>query len=76
MAPEDQAPAWVITQQVETTDLGPDGIYTGGVRVTFRTASGTLGSVFVPHAAYTVEKVRAAVAERAATLDAVAGLQG
>lgn len=73
---EDAAPAWVVTQQVETTDLGPDGVYQAGVKVSFRTASGALGSVFIPHAGYSVEAVRAAVAERAATLDAVAALKG
>lgn len=69
-------PAWAITQQLETTDLGPAGAYVSGVRVTFRTVSGVTGSVFVPHTDYTVDAVRRAVAARAAVLEDVAGLTG
>ena len=69
-------PAWVVTQQTETSDIGPDGTYVAGVKVTFRTALGVVGSVFVPHRDYTVDTVARLVGERAASMDAVAGLAG
>lgn len=73
----DQAPpAWVITAQMETTDVGPQGTYVSGVKVTFRTAAGVMGSVFVPQADYTVDRIRALINERAAVMDNVAGLTG
>lgn len=70
------APAWTITQQSPTSDLGPDGTYVSGIKVTFRTALGVVGSVFVPESGYSEQAVRAAVSARAATADAVAKLQG
>lgn len=76
MDTDSTAPAWQVTQQQEVTDLGPSGAYVAGVKVTFRTAAGAVGSVFLPHDAYGVEQVRKAISERAATLDAVARLQG
>lgn len=69
-------PAWTITQQTPTSDLGPDGTYVSGIKVTFRTAAGVISHVFVPEASYSVEAVRKAVAARALTADAVAGLTG
>ena len=69
-------PAWTITQQTETTDLGPAGTFVAGVRVTFRTAAGVTGSVFVPADGFTVDEVRRMVAAKAAIHDDVAGLQG
>lgn len=76
MATADQTPAWEITAQVQTTDLGPSNAYVDGVKVTFRTRSGAVGSVFIPNADYTVETVRAKVSAVAATMETVAGLQG
>lgn len=70
------APAWTVTGQQETADIGPDGIYVPGVRVSFRMASGQSGQVFVPNAAYTPDNVRQAIQDRADTLAAVAALQG
>lgn len=76
MAP-DQIPApWEVIQQVEKTDLGPGGAYVPGMTITFRTAGGVTGSVFVPHADYTVDAVRKAIGARAAVLDTVAELRG
>lgn len=69
-------PAWVVTQQVEATDLRPDGTYGPGVRVSFRLASGTLGSVFLPAESYSLAGARAAIADKAATLMAVNELTG
>ena len=75
MAPE-TAPAWTVISQQETLDLGPNGSFIQGVKVGFRTASGALGTVFIPSDTYTVERVRAAVTERAAAMESVAGLTG
>lgn len=72
----DSTPAWVITAQVQTTDLGPSNAYVEGVKVTFRTAAGAIGAVFVPHTDYTAARVRQLVGDRAAVMDEVAGLQG
>lgn len=69
-------PTWQVTGQQETVDQGPAGTFVAGVRVSFRTASGATGSVFVPTSDYTAERVRQLVAERAATVETVAGLAG
>jgi len=68
--------AWVITQQTQTSDIGSEGTYVAGVRVTFRTAAGVVASVFLPDTEYTEANVRAAVNARAATADAIAAMQG
>lgn len=73
--PDPNAPAWVITNQQDASDLGPDGTYVSGVKVTFRTSAGVTASVFVPHSRYTVDGVREIVGERAAVANAVAGLR-
>lgn len=69
-------PAWTITAQVQSTDMGPANAYVDGVRVTFQTAAGAIGSLFIPNTEYTVERVRSLVAARAAVMDQVAGLTG
>jgi hypothetical protein len=74
MAPESAAPAFVVTQQAETTDLGPAGVYVSGVRITFRTASGAIGSVFLPHDSYTVDNAAAAIRAKVIALDTVGAL--
>lgn len=75
---EQPAPAagWTVTGQQETMDLSPQGTYVNGVKVSFRTASGAIGSVFVPMDAFTPELVRQKVAAAAATVEHVAGLTG
>lgn len=72
----DTVPAWVITNQVETNDAGPDGTYVSGVKVTFRTARNVVGSVFVPHSMYRPDQVRQLVGDKAAIADEIAGMQG
>jgi hypothetical protein len=69
-------PAWTVTNQAETADIGPDGTYVQGVKVTFRTADGHTGSVFVPASMYNADQVRKMVADRASVVTAVAGLSG
>jgi hypothetical protein len=75
VATEKAAP-WKVTGQVETVDLGPAGTFVQGVRVTFATAEGAVGNVFVPSDQYSVERVRAAISDKAATMAAVHGLTG
>lgn len=68
--------AWFVTTQMETQRLDPSGAFVQGVQVSFRTAEGATGSVFVPRADFNVEKVRAMVAAAAAEVSAVANLRG
>lgn len=70
------ASSWQVTAQSETTGLTPSGTPAKGVNVTFKTADGTSGSVFIPDANYTADNVKAAIAERVAAFDAVKGLTG
>jgi len=65
---------WRVTGQSETTDLGPTGQFVQGYRVTFALDDGTVGSVFVPKAGYSVTTVMAAIAPHADELAAVAAL--
>jgi hypothetical protein len=68
------APSWSVTGQQETSDIGPQGTYVPGVRVTFQLENGTVGQVFLAQADYSVEKARAAIAAKAATMAAVSSL--
>lgn len=65
----------VITGQIETVMPGPSGRFEPVIRVSFRTPSGAIGSVDVPVASFSVDAVREAVQQRAATMEAVANLQ-
>lgn len=69
-------PTWSVVSQRE--DFGPNaaGNYVQGVVVSFRTASGSTGSVFVPAAEYTVDRVREVVDSAAKAMQAVDSLQG
>lgn len=69
-------PAWTILTQGETTAADASGRYVSGVRVTFKTASGNIGSVFVPDSVYTPAKVREAVNMRYAQMEQVQNLTG
>lgn len=69
-------PSWTITGQVEQLKPTPDGKVTQGVAITFRTAAGNVGTVFVPDAQYSPSAVAAAVSSRAMAMDAVSNLQG
>lgn len=64
-------PAWTVTQQQETTELGPTGTYVQGVRVYARTPAGDLVSVFVPSDQYDVATVTAALAAKVATANMI-----
>jgi hypothetical protein len=68
--------AWTVTSQREDVNLGPNNALAKGVQVTFTTASGITGSVFIPDADYRPDVVRARIAERAAAMEAVHKLTG
>lgn len=72
----ESTPAWEVTGQVEGIETGPTGTFTRGVRVSFRTVSGAIGSVFVPADQWTVAHVRELVADAAGKADAVQTLKG
>lgn len=67
---------WEIKTQVSKVAPGPGGGLTQGYEVTFQTASGVLGAVFIPQLQYNVANVQAAVAAQALIMDQVAGLKG
>lgn len=76
MPPEETSPLWVVTSQMETVDAAPDGRYLSGTKVSFRTRSGALGSVFVTQADYTPANVKARITALAADLEAVHNMTG
>lgn len=67
---------WTVTSQREDFQPGPNGQLVQGVVVSFTTAAGVQGSVFVPNAEYVPDRVRAYIAARAAAMDAVSRLTG
>lgn len=71
-----RSPLWEVTSQQETVDLIPNGSYVTGTRVSFRTRSGALGSVFVSNAEYSVPAVKALLDKRAADLEAIHTMTG
>lgn len=64
---------WKVTAQRQTQELGAGNQFVKGVEVSFQTGLGVLGTVFVPEAQYP-DGVPAAVAARAAAVDAVSNL--
>lgn len=74
--PDDKAPTWTVVGQAEDYGQNEQGAYVSGVRVTFRTATGSTGSVFIPAASYTVAKAREVVGAMAAQMAAVDNLGG
>lgn len=70
-------PAWTVTAQREDWQVvGNTGQAVQGMLITFQTASGAVGSVFVPNDRYTVETVRTMVNDRARIVESVQSLQG
>lgn len=67
---------WTIQAQQYKVAPGISGALTPGMEVTFTTASGIMGSVFIPQAQYTVDYVRQQVAAQALVLDQVQNLKG
>lgn len=69
-------PAWTVTGQQETVGQTAGGAFVEGVRVTFRTADGSVGSVFVPRSEYLADNVQKLIQAQAATMAEIAGMQG
>jgi hypothetical protein len=69
-------PAWTVTGQQETTGQLATGAFAEGVKVTFMTAAGVYGSVFVPRTEYSTARVAALVDERARAMAEVSALKG
>ncbi len=67
---------WSVTGQVQYKQLNSQGLAVDGWRVSFQTANGTVGSVWLPLADYNADSVRAAIVAQVVKLDAVAGLSG
>lgn len=61
-----------ITGQQRTVEPGPNNTVIPGYRVEFKTAKGSIGSVFVPESQYTTANVVAAVRGLGAEMDKVA----
>lgn len=76
MATEPAAPLWVVTSQQETVDLADNGSYLTGTRISFRTRSGALGSVFLPQAEYSPTRARQLLDQRAGDMEAVHNMTG
>lgn len=67
---------WRVTAQAEGVAPNAAGQLVSGVRVYFTLSNGLAASVFVPHDAYTVANVQAAIQERVDTITGVGSLGG
>lgn len=76
MTEDSGVPLWTVTSQQETVDLAGNGSYVNGTRVTFRTRSGAMGSVFIPTGEYSPESVRRLLQARATDMEAVHNMSG
>lgn len=81
MTPAQQSPppekaTWKIEYQRESTIPNPAGGFQTGMTVGFRTSHDVVGSVFLPYASYTPERVRAAIQARVDQIDNVHNLAG
>lgn len=74
--PSAPPPAWRVTSQLHTTRATEGGRFQTGWVVSFRTAAGHDGEVFVPDAQYTPDYVRAQISAYQPVIDSVGTLQG
>ena len=72
-APNSQ-PLWQVVDQRETTGRYPDGTVGPGLEVMFVTVSGKNGTVFVPRAQLSLQKVRELVSAHAQLLEGIGQL--
>lgn len=72
--PNAPMPTFTVTGQRPDYGPGPAGTFVPGVVVSFETANGHPGQVFIPEAGYTVEAARKAIAARAAVVEGIAAL--
>lgn len=71
---EPSTSTWTVTSQTESDQVVPTGGIAAGVEIAFMTGEGHSGTVWVPKAKYTVDKVRAAVAAAAQQMDVIGSL--
>lgn len=76
MAEPTNPPAWHVTGQVEALEPGPNGNYVRGWRISYTTAGGTVGSVFVPKNIYSAAGVSQAINAEVNVVSNVEKLQG
>ena len=76
LAPDGPQTGWSIVSQLETVAAGPNQQITTGKKVTFQTADGNIGSVFIPDAMYKPDNVRAQIMAAAANMDAIGKMTG
>ena len=76
LQPNAPGTGWKIDSQQEQVGVGPDDKAGPGVLVRFTTGKQQKGTVWLPEAQYTPANVRAAVAAKAAALDAVLTMTG
>lgn len=74
--PDKDAPTWTVISQTEDFGANTSGQYVPGVRVSFRVASGAVGSVFIPTAEYSVDRAREVIGATAMAMEAVSKLSG
>jgi ubiquinone biosynthesis protein Coq4 len=55
---------WRVIAQMETIAPDQTGKFVPGVQITFETASGLVGSIFVPASLYNPETVRRLIVEK------------
>ncbi len=68
------ADAWVVVKQEQRTIALPEGGFGSGIRVTFRTAGGSLRWIDVPEAEYSADHVRDLIDAAASETDAITNL--
>lgn len=73
---DDKGPAYTVTGQQQDFGEGPNGTYVQGVRITYRTAAGSTGALFVPQTEYTVDNVRRLLDKAAETAVGIERLGG
>ena len=76
MNEQTDATTWQVASQQEGSGQNDQGAYVHGVTVTFTTAKGITGTVFVPDAIYNADTVRARIQARVNAMHDVHALQG
>lgn len=75
--PQPQPTGWRVLGQAPSTQADQTGRFVRGMIIQFVTATGVNGEVFVPDSVYgNTDTVRQIIAQKAASIDAVANLGG
>ena len=69
-----RVPRWSVTSQIEQVQATPGGQLVDGYTVSFVTAQGHQGTVFIPRTSYNRDTVTREVDTQARLLDAVGAL--